>query len=49
MGVPTAVIDALEELDLAYPVVDSHKREELKLVQAELEKEGPAARKKAKK
>jgi PPK2 family polyphosphate:nucleotide phosphotransferase len=35
-----AVIDALEELDLAYPKVDSHKRAELKLVQAELETEG---------
>ena len=32
-----AVIDALEELDLAYPKVDANKREELKLVQAELE------------
>ena len=34
-----AVIDALEDLDLHYPVVDDHKREELQLVQAELEHE----------
>jgi len=34
-----AVIDALEELDLAYPKVDANKRAELKLVQAELENE----------
>ena len=40
-----AVVDALEELDLTYPVVDAHKREELKLVQTELEKEGSAKRK----
>jgi len=47
--VSAAVVDALEELDLTYPVVDAHKREELKLVQSELEKESPADRKKAKK
>ncbi len=34
-----AVIDALEELELAYPKVDANKRAELKLVQAELEAE----------
>ena len=38
--VASAVVDALEELDLAYPTVDARKRDELKLVQAELEKEG---------
>jgi PPK2 family polyphosphate:nucleotide phosphotransferase len=42
MVVSAAIVDALEELELSYPVVDAHKREELKLVQAELEKEGPA-------
>jgi PPK2 family polyphosphate:nucleotide phosphotransferase len=42
MVVSAAIVDALEELDLSYPIVDAHKREELKLVQAELEKEGPA-------
>ena len=41
MVVSAAIVDALEELDLAYPVVDAHKREELKLVQTELEKEEP--------
>jgi PPK2 family polyphosphate:nucleotide phosphotransferase len=35
-----AIIEALEDLDLAYPTVDEHKREELRLVQAELEREG---------
>ncbi len=49
MVVSAAVVDALEELDLTYPVVDAHKREELKLVQTELEKEGPAKEKKEKK
>jgi PPK2 family polyphosphate:nucleotide phosphotransferase len=44
--VSAAIVDALEELDLTYPVVDAHKREELKLVQAELEKEGPGKKKK---
>jgi len=43
------VIDALEELELAYPKVDANKRAELKLVQAELEAEvaskGKGARK----
>jgi PPK2 family polyphosphate:nucleotide phosphotransferase len=34
-----AVIDALEDLELHYPVVDDHKREELQLVQAELERQ----------
>jgi hypothetical protein len=38
--VGAAVIDALEELDLAYPTVDAHKRDELKLVRGELEQEG---------
>ena len=38
--VASAVIDALEELDLAYPKVDATKREELKLVKTELEREG---------
>jgi PPK2 family polyphosphate:nucleotide phosphotransferase len=41
MVVSAAIVDALEELDLSYPIVDAHKREELKLVQAELEKEAP--------
>ena len=41
MVVSAAIVDALEELDLTYPVVDAHKREELKLVQTELEKEEP--------
>ena len=41
-------IDALEELDLAYPKVDATKREELKLVKSELEREG-AGKKKEKK
>jgi len=35
-----AIIEALEGLDLKYPTVDEHKREELRLVQAELEREG---------
>ena len=35
-----AIIEALEGLDLSYPTVDEHKREELRLVQAELEREG---------
>jgi PPK2 family polyphosphate:nucleotide phosphotransferase len=37
-----AIIDALEDFDLAYPTVDAHKREELRLVQAELEQSGAA-------
>jgi PPK2 family polyphosphate:nucleotide phosphotransferase len=49
MVVSAAVVDALEELDLKYPVVDAHKREELKLVQMELEKEGSAEQSKKKK
>jgi len=49
MTVAAGVVDALEELDLAYPVVDANKREELKLVQAELEKEGSGKAKRAKK
>jgi PPK2 family polyphosphate:nucleotide phosphotransferase len=49
MVVAAAVVDALEELDLKYPVVDAHKREELKLVQTELEKEGSAKQSKKKK
>ena len=40
-----AVIDALEELDLPYPAVDEHKREELRLVQAELERNGGGTKK----
>jgi PPK2 family polyphosphate:nucleotide phosphotransferase len=48
MVVSAAIVDALEELDLTYPVVDTHKREELKLVQTELEKEGPVREKKRK-
>jgi PPK2 family polyphosphate:nucleotide phosphotransferase len=39
MVVAGAVVDALEELDLAYPEVDAHKRDELRLVRAELENE----------
>ena len=41
-----AIIDALEDLDLEYPVVDARRREELRLVQAELERNGgqPAGR-----
>ncbi len=42
--VAAAVIDALEALDLAYPTVDAARREELKLVAAELEREGGAGR-----
>jgi len=49
MTVAAGVVDALEELDLTYPVVDANKREELKLVQAELEKEGSGKAKRAKK
>jgi PPK2 family polyphosphate:nucleotide phosphotransferase len=37
--VSAAVIDALEELELAYPTVDANKKEELKVAQAELERE----------
>ena len=40
-----AVIDALENLDLRYPAVDDHKREELRLVQAELEGQGNGSKK----
>ena len=47
--VSAAVVDALEDLDLTYPAVDAHKREELKLVQTELEKEGPSNKKEKKK
>jgi polyphosphate kinase 2 (PPK2 family) len=43
-----AVIDALEELDLAYPKVDATKREELKLVKSELERESGSQKKKKK-
>jgi PPK2 family polyphosphate:nucleotide phosphotransferase len=43
-----AVVDALEELDLAYPKVDATKREELKLVKSELEREGPGRKKEKK-
>jgi PPK2 family polyphosphate:nucleotide phosphotransferase len=49
MVVSAAIVDALEELELTYPVVDAHKREELKLVQTELEGEGPAQRVRGKK
>jgi hypothetical protein len=41
-----AIIDALEELELAYPTVDAHKRDELKLVEQELLHEGGARRSK---
>ena len=40
-----AIIEALEGLDLSYPTVDEHKREELRLVQAELEREGGGSNK----
>ena len=40
MIVAGAIIEALEDLDLAYPTVDAHKREELRLVRSELEREG---------
>ena len=40
-----AIIDALENLDLHYPAVDDHKREELRLVQAELERQGNGSKK----
>jgi PPK2 family polyphosphate:nucleotide phosphotransferase len=49
MVVSAAIVDALEDLDLTYPVVDAHKREELKLVQTELEREGSADGKSRKK
>jgi Polyphosphate kinase 2 (PPK2) len=38
--VASAVIDALDGLALAYPVIDGGRREELKLAQSELEREG---------
>ena len=41
-----AIIDTLENLDLRYPAVDDHKREELRLVQAELEDATAADRRK---
>ena len=37
--VSAAVIDALEDLELAYPTVDANKKEELKVARAELERE----------
>ncbi len=40
-----AIIEALEGLDLHYPTVDAHKREELRLVQSELERQGGGSRK----
>ena len=40
-----AIIDALEDLDLKYPAVDDRKREELRLVQAELEHQGNGSKK----
>ena len=40
-----AIIDTLENLDLHYPAVDDHKREELRLVQAELERQGNGSNK----
>jgi PPK2 family polyphosphate:nucleotide phosphotransferase len=49
MVVASAIVDALEELELTYPVVDENKREELKLVQAELEREGLTQRVRGKK
>jgi PPK2 family polyphosphate:nucleotide phosphotransferase len=42
-----AIIDTLENLDLQYPKVDEHKREELRLVQAELERDGGGSKKAA--
>jgi PPK2 family polyphosphate:nucleotide phosphotransferase len=36
--VAAAVVDALEDLDLAYPEVDAAKRKELEIVRAELER-----------
>ncbi len=42
-----AIIDALESLDLQYPAVDERKREELRLVQAELERNGGGTKKAA--
>ena len=42
-----AIIEALENLDLQYPAVDEHKREELRLVQAELERNGGGTKKAA--
>lgn len=39
-----AIIEALEAMDLRYPMVDDHKREELRLVQRELEGEGGGAK-----
>ncbi len=44
-----AIIHALEEMDLHYPAVDDHKREELQLVQRELEGEGGGATPRVKK
>jgi PPK2 family polyphosphate:nucleotide phosphotransferase len=39
-----AIVDALQDLELHYPTVDAHKRDELALVQAELEQEGDGRR-----
>jgi hypothetical protein len=45
--VAAAVVETLEELDLAYPTVDAAKREELGLVQTELERDGETRTRKA--
>lgn len=41
-----AIIDALAELDLGFPQVDEHRREELRLVQRELEAQGDGGKRK---
>ncbi len=38
--VAEAIVEALEELDLSYPTVDRNKREEVRVAQTELEREG---------
>jgi PPK2 family polyphosphate:nucleotide phosphotransferase len=45
--VAAAVVETLEELDLAYPMVDAAKREELGLVQTELERDAETRTRKA--
>jgi hypothetical protein len=42
--VAAAIVDSLEELDLAFPRVDANKRRELAAARAALEKEAPAQR-----
>jgi PPK2 family polyphosphate:nucleotide phosphotransferase len=44
-----AIVDALQDLELHYPTVDAHKRDELALVQAELEQESDGQRQKGRK